>query len=155
MWLYLVQHGEAKPKSEDPERSLTERGHDDVERVAAFVKGAGVEVFQIRHSDRRRTQQTATLLAEHLAPAGGLVTLANLAPKDEVHPLAELLNRETRPLMFVGHRPFLDRLVGLLVTSDPQQTVVRFRKGGIVCLQRKAQDRAWHVEWAITPELIQ
>ena len=32
MTLFLVQHGEAKPESEDPERSLTERGSRDRRR---------------------------------------------------------------------------------------------------------------------------
>ena len=34
MKLYLVQHGEAKSKAEDPQRPLTERGREDVARVA-------------------------------------------------------------------------------------------------------------------------
>ena len=32
MRLYLVQHGEAKPEEEDPERPLTDRGASDVRR---------------------------------------------------------------------------------------------------------------------------
>ncbi len=35
MELYLVQHGEAKSKAEDPQRPLTQRGREDVARVAA------------------------------------------------------------------------------------------------------------------------
>jgi phosphohistidine phosphatase SixA len=30
MKLYLVRHGEARNKAEDPQRSLTERGREDV-----------------------------------------------------------------------------------------------------------------------------
>ena len=33
--LYLVRHGEAKPKDEDPERGLTLLGADAVARMAA------------------------------------------------------------------------------------------------------------------------
>jgi len=35
MKLYLVQHGEANSKAEDPQRPLAERGRGDVARVAA------------------------------------------------------------------------------------------------------------------------
>jgi phosphohistidine phosphatase len=35
MKLYLVQHGQAKSKAEDPQRPLTERGREGVMRVAA------------------------------------------------------------------------------------------------------------------------
>jgi phosphohistidine phosphatase len=154
MRLYLVQHGDAKPKTEDPERSLTEQGKDDVARVAAFVTRADVEVFQIRHSGKRRAEETALILAEHLKPAFGVLAIEGLAPKGDVRRVAELLSRETRPLMFVGHRPFMDRLVGLLVADDRECTVVHFQKGGIVCLERDPRSRAWSVQWVVTPELI-
>jgi len=154
MRLYLVQHGDATPKETDPERPLSEQGRTDVASVAHFVQQAGVEVFQIRHSGKRRAEETAAILAEHLAPSGGVILLSGLAPQDDVQPIAELLRRETRPLMFVGHRPFLDRLAGLLVADDTQRVVASFQKGGIVCLERDASTRAWSIQWAVTPDLI-
>lgn len=154
MELCLVQHGEAMPKSENAERPLTEQGRLDVARVATFARRAGIEVFQIRHSGKLRAEETAVILAEHLKPAGGVVSQAGLAPKDDVRPFAELLNRESRPLMFVGHRPFMERLVGLLVASDISRTVVQFQKGGVVCLQRDPKTWTWSVLWVVTPELI-
>jgi len=154
MKLYLVQHGEAVSEAEDPERPLTAQGREDVARIAAFARLAGVEIEQIRHSGKRRAEETAALLAEQLAPAGGVVSAAGLAPKDDVRPLADRLNRESRPLMLVGHRPFLDRLAGLLVAGDSARTVVQFQKGGIVCLERQPEGASWAVAWAVTPELI-
>ena len=152
MNLYLVQHGEAEPKSEDSERLLTARGRDDVARVAAFARQAGVSVHQIRHSGKRRAEETAAILAEHLAPVSGVSAMAGLAPKDDVAGVAELVNHETEPLMLVGHLPFLDRLAGLLVAGDPDKSVVSFQRGGIVCLQR--DPKAWAVGWVVTPDLI-
>ena len=154
MNLYLVQHGEAHPKTKDPLRSLTERGQNDVARVAAFAQRAGIQVHQLRHSGKLRAEQTAVILAECLLPVDGIVSLPGLAPKDDVRPVAELLNRETRPLMFVGHRPFMDRLAGLLVAGDTTRAIVRFRRGGIVCLERDPQSWSWAVRWAVGPDLI-
>lgn len=154
MKLYLVQHGDAMPKEKDLERPLSEQGRADVASVAQFARQAGVEVYQIRHSGKRRAAETAAILAEHLKPSGGVTSLAGLAPRDDVRLVAELLSRETRPLMFVGHRPFLDRLAGLLVAGDAQRAVITFRKGGIVCLEREASTRTWSIQWAITPDLI-
>lgn len=154
MKLYLVQHGEAVSKAEDPERPLTEHGRHDVGRVAAFACRAGVEIYQVRHSGKRRAEETAAILAQHLKPAGGVVALPGLAPKDDVRPVAELLSRETRPLMFVGHRPFMDRLAGLLVAGDTERTVVRFQQGGIVCLERDPRSWTWVLLWIVTPDLI-
>lgn len=141
-------------KSEDPERPLTVRGRADVTRMAEFAQQAGVDIFQIRHSGKRRAEETAAILGEQLMPKGGVVTLGGLAPRDDVRPIAELLNRETRSLMFVGHRPFLDRLVGLLVVDDTGRTVVLFQRGGIACLERDPKSWTWGVRWLVTPELI-
>jgi phosphohistidine phosphatase len=154
MKLYLVQHGDAEAKTDDPARHLTEQGRDDVARVAAFAKCANVEVYQIRHSPKHRAAETAAILAEHLEPKGGIVALPGLAPKDDVRPVAEWLNRESRPLVLVGHRPFMDRLLGLLVAGDRMSTIVRFQKGGIVCLERDPKEWTWSVQWAVTPALI-
>lgn len=154
MKLYLVQHGDAKPKAEDPERPLTEQGRKDVAQVAAFAQRAGVQVAQIRHSGKRRAEETAAILAEHLAPSDGVVALPGLAPKDDTGRVAELLNRETRPLMLVGHLPFMDRLAGLLVTGSRDRVVMRFQKGSIVCLERDPKTWTWTVCWMVTPDLI-
>ena len=152
MKLYLVQHGEAKSKAEDPQRPLTERGRDEVRRVAAFAAKAGLKVNQIRHSGKRRAKETASILAEHLSPAEGVLAVPGLAPMDDVRPIAQALGKETAPLMLVGHMPFMDRLAGLLVTGDPDRSVVRFRMGGIVCLEGVGDD--WAVKWVVRPELV-
>ena len=41
--LYLVQHGEAVPDAENPERPLTPRGREDIRRLAAFLAEAVAE----------------------------------------------------------------------------------------------------------------
>jgi phosphohistidine phosphatase len=154
MKLYLVQHGDAEAKKDDPARHLTEQGRDDVARVSAFARSANVQVHQIRHSLKDRAAETAAILAERLEPEGGVAALPGLAPRDDVRTVAELLNRETRPLMLVGHLPFMDRLLGLLVAGDQTSTVVRFQKGGIVCLERDPKEWTWSVQWAVTPALV-
>jgi phosphohistidine phosphatase len=154
MRTYLVQHGTARPKREDPERPLTDQGREDVARVAAFARSAGLEIYQIQHSGLRRAEETAAILAEHLEPAGGVVALPGLAPKGNVTRLAELLSRETRSLMLVGHRPFMKRLAGLLVAGDTERSIVRFQRGGITCLEREPRSRMWRVRWAVTPEIL-
>ena len=68
--------------------------------------------------------------------------------------VAAMLNRETDPLMLVGHRPFMDRLAGLLVAGSQDRVVMRFRKGGIVCLDRDPKRWTWTVCWMVTPDLI-
>ncbi len=152
MGLFLVQHGEAKTEAEDPERPLTERGVETVKRAAAWASHASVEVAQIRHSGKRRAEQTAEILAQHLKPAKGVIPVPGLKPNDDVRLVAAALETETEAVMLIGHMPFLSRLVGLLVAGNRDTVVVGFRNSGIVCLRR--QERQWSVDWAIPPELL-
>lgn len=150
--IFLVQHGEAKPEAEDPDRPLSEKGAAEVRRMAAWAAGAGVSPTRIRHSGKRRAEETATILAERLAPAEGTAAVSGLAPRDDVRPLAEALGDETVPLMLVGHLPHLSRLASLLVAGDPAAAVIRFQNAGIVCLGRDTG--AWSVVWAVPPDLV-
>ncbi len=152
MDLYLVQHGEAKSETEDPERPLTERGAETVRQMAIWASQVGVRVAQIRHSGKRRAEQTAALLGERLNPSKGVVAVGGLKPNDDPHPVAEALQTEHEPLMLVGHLPFLSRLTGILVAGDPEGGVVRFQQAGIVCLQR--EEGKWSVRWLVPPELL-
>jgi phosphohistidine phosphatase len=151
MEIYLVQHGQAEPKSVNPARPLTAQGRVDVEGVGAVAARLGVDVHQIRHSGKTRAEQTAAILGEALSPPGGVVPAPGLAPRDDVLPVAEMLARGSRPLMLVGHMPFMARLAGLLVTGDADCPVIQFRQGGIVCLER--QEGRWSVGWVLTPAM--
>jgi hypothetical protein len=101
MDIYLVQHGEARPEVEDPERSLTDRGEETVCKVAAWAARAGLRVDQIRHSGKRRAEQTAAILADLLRPIQGMVAVTGLAPNDDVKPVAETLWTKPRDRLFV------------------------------------------------------
>jgi hypothetical protein len=49
-------------------------------------------------------------------------------------------------------RPTSATTAVLLVTGDPSNSAVRFRMGGIVCLEGTGDD--WAVKWIVTPELV-
>jgi len=153
MRLYLVQHGAAKPESEDPQRSLTEEGRRTVERMAAWAAELGIQVQRIEHSTKLRARQTAEILATRLAPPGGTLERTGLAPNDDVEPVRERLEQETADLIIAGHLPFLSRLVSRLLGLPADQPVVRFQMGGIVCLERSPEGR-WEIVWAVPPEIV-
>ena len=119
MTLFLVQHGEARPGNEDSERSLTEHGAETVSRVADWAARTGIKVDQIRHSGKRRAEQTATIFAQRLDTPKGVIAVKGLNPNDEVTQVAASLHGEQESMMIVGHLPHLSRLVSLLVTGNP------------------------------------
>lgn len=79
--LFLIQHGEAKTKDEDPAKPLTEHGAAVVETMAAWAARAGVQVSEIRHSGKRRAEQTADIFGRHLPPDRGVVAANGSEPQ--------------------------------------------------------------------------
>jgi phosphohistidine phosphatase len=152
MELFLMQHGECRSESEDPERSLTEAGAEQVRRMAAWAHGAGVSVQQIRHSGKKRAAQTAELLAERLEPTAGVIAVSGLNPNDDVRPVAGLLEGEEKALLIVGHLPSLSRLASQLLFGDPERGAIRFCYAGIVCLTR--EEGKWSLSWLMPPNLL-
>ncbi|MHC4100394.1 MAG: phosphohistidine phosphatase SixA [Planctomycetota bacterium] len=150
MELYLVRHGQAAAKDGEASRARTERGAEVVEQVAAFAARAGVKVDEVRHSGKLRARQTAEILAKALAPSRGVDAATGLNPEDDVHGMAESLQREDGSLMLVGHLPFLSRLAGLLVTGDPENPVVLFHTASLARLVR--ENGSWSVDWAVTKD---
>jgi phosphohistidine phosphatase len=155
MDVYLMQHGEAKPESEDPERPLTDAGRATVERVAGRAANAGVRIERCVHSGKRRAEQSAQLLAN----AVGVTAVDQrdgLAPNDAVGPVADWLNSsaaEAGSLALVGHLPFLDRLAAVLVAGDEAAQAVRFQMGGLVKLVPKQERPGFAVAWVLAPDL--
>lgn len=153
MRCYLVRHGEAKSEQEDPAKPLSDRGREEVERVARHAAVSGVEVAEIRHSARLRAQQTAEILAEHLSPRRGIREAEGLAPGDEPERARVELETAEEPLMLVGHLPHLNRLTSALLFGGPERDVIRLEMGAIVCLDKT--DAGFRLLWILTPDLVQ
>lgn len=149
--LYLVRHGLAHSQGEERDRALTGTGQDEIEVIARWAAGAGVEPQQIRHSGKRRAEQTASILQDRLAAEDGVVAADGLGPNDDVRVVAESLGTEQRSLMLVSHLPFLSRLTSTLLLNDPHRDLIDFPTGAMACLERR--DEEWRLVWLVTPEL--
>jgi phosphohistidine phosphatase len=154
MKLYLIQHGEAKSEREDPGRSLTTKGAQEVERIAQAANKMGITPAKIYHSGKKRAAQTAEIIASGLkAPEKNLEAVQDLNPNDDVRPWLEKIPEEKEDIMLVGHLPFLEKLTSLFLCGDENARVVLFRYGGMVCLEQK-EDRGWALRWYLTPEMV-
>src|SRR5438876_9675040 len=104
MQIYLVQHGECKPEELDPERTLTESGSRDVQKIADFLRtSSGLQVTEILHSGKARAQQTADLLAPcTTAGTNAVMHYDGLAPKDAVASIKQELEEANRNVMDDG-----------------------------------------------------
>jgi len=153
MRLYLIQHGKAAAKEQDPDRPLTPEGRAQVEQVARFLRPLALRVDCLWHSGKARAQQTAEIVAGALAIGEGPTARDGLAPNDNVALLRDELAVANDETMIVGHMPFVSRLATLLLTGYESPPVVSFTNAGVVCLSRTGDNR-WQVEWIVTPELL-
>lgn len=154
MKLYLMQHGEAKSKKEDPNRPLTEKGQEEVEFISSFVaRHVAISVNQILHSGKMRAHETAELAAEQFRPPKGITPAEDLDPMADPNLWAERIDEMEDDLMLVGHLPHLGNLAGTLLCNSAESKPVAFQMGGIVCLERD-EYRVWSLAWMLTPGIL-
>ncbi len=150
MALYLVQHGKNLPKEKDPDKGLSAEGTVEVERMATLAKGYELSVSSIRHSGKKRAQQTAEIFARTLGVEGGVEAVEGLGPLDDVTRLSVDSDRNE---MLVGHLPFMERLTAHLVAGDAAKApVLKFQNGGIVCL-KSGEETGWYISWVLLPHI--
>lgn len=152
MLVYLVQHGKAKSKEEDPDRPLTDEGRREIEAVMLLLMRYGaVSASRVVHSGKRRAEETAQLIATKLDAE--IESAEGLDPDADPAEWGARLGEADRDLIVVGHLPHLERLAALLLCGDPERGTVRFANGGVVCLG--LEGGRWSLQWAIPPALVQ
>jgi len=151
MFIYLVQHAEAKSKHEDIERGLSDQGLQDIQRMATFLQGR-VDAGHILHSGKKRARQTAEVLAD-------ILNIAHMEATPDLGPMADPgvwsahLASMTENIMLVGHLPHMSRLAALLLSKDARREVVQFQTGCVVCLKKR--EGGWTLYWMVVPEHLQ
>ena len=153
MRLYLVRHGEALSKEVDPERSLSNEGRQEAEKVAAFLERQAIEVEAVWESGKKRATQTAEIMAARVNSKGGVVCRSGMAPMDPVTPIIEELSSLEGDYMLVGHLPFMSILASRLILGREDPDVVRFAAAAVLCLE-KSPNGDWTVAWMVTPDVL-
>ncbi len=152
MALYLVQHGHARPKEANPERSLTEQGCREVKLIADLACDQRITVSRIVHSGKKRARQTAQIFADELFPEYGIARRDGLGATNDVASFARTLD-SAQNLMLVGHLPFMEKLVSHLIVGTQEVVIVKFQMGGIVCLEQLPESGAWYIKWTLMPAI--
>ena len=150
MSVFLVQHGLSLPKTEDPERRLSDRGRGETLKIAEVAAGYGVKISKFFHSGKKRAEQTAQIMAEILNPGLSLGQMAGSSAMDDVKGLGNLLDPGSNH-MLVGHLPYMEKLVSYLTTGREEPKVLKFQNSGIVCLDR--DESGWFIRWTLNPNI--
>ena len=160
MRLYLLRHAEAVSGTPDASRDLTAHGQ---RQVAGLAKAPGLvaleEVLAIEHSPLVRAVRTAQLLRMATGSPLPLKVLGGLEPEHDPRKTALLLGKSRRSRLLVGHNPHLAELAALLLGIAVGGSAIRFRKSGLMALERTAKPTrlrpygTWSLLWMIPPDL--
>lgn len=154
MKLYLIQHGLAKSKEEDPERSLNDRGWAETKKIATLIATTNnVKPEKIIHSGKTRAKQTAEMIAKHLDLSDRVEQVNDMAPMDDPGVWLRKIEGSKEDIMLVGHLPHLAKLAGKILVKNENINIVRFRNSGVVCLERD-ENGTWSVEWLMVPQML-
>ena len=147
--VYLVQHGLAVDKTEDPERPLSKAGIQQTSMMADTLLRAEVPVSSIFHSGKLRALQTAEIIANTLG-VPDISCADGMSPNDDVTLLAQ--NLKVNNALYVGHLPQLDKLVTHLVTGNVNDELIKFKNSGVLCLSK--QKKHFLINWYLTTDTL-
>jgi phosphohistidine phosphatase len=154
MEIYLMQHGEAYAEDQDPERSLTPRGEDQIHFSGQGLKKLGVDVDLIVSSPKKRARQTAEIVAGELGYSKEGIevtkTLEPLGSSDEVIAfLRRFADRER--VLLAGHLPSLTKIAANLM-SEGGNVSIHFEMGGVCRIDVEAlPTHAGNLRWVLPP----
>jgi len=154
MEIYLMQHGEAYAEDQDPERSLTPSGEQQIHSSGKALKKLGVDVDLMVSSPKKRARQTAEIVAGEVGYSKEGIeiteTLEPLAPSED---LIAYLRRfgDRRKVLLAGHLPSLGRIASGLV-SEGGDVSVHFEMGGLCRIDVEAlPTHKGGLRWILSP----
>jgi phosphohistidine phosphatase len=151
MKLYLARHGEAIPEEIDPDCPLSVRGSEAIKKLANFLGEKNIQAVRVAHSGKTRAKQTAQILGKSMAPGVAIEAIKGLKPMDPVRPIVKMASEFEKDTLLVGHLPFMENLLSLLVSGDERNHIAQFTTGTIACLDRDEQG-SFSMEWVINPQ---
>lgn len=148
MEIILWRHAEADDNYvDDLNRALTQKGREQAEITAEWLANRLPDNYLLLSSQAKRAKQTAAYLSEPLVDA--IFNPGNSAVKVK-NQLNQLIKEYNRPLVLVGHQPFLGQVASLYKRGDSMSQPVK--KSGIYWL--KERSGVWYYKAILSPKLI-
>lgn len=152
--LYFLRHGKALSRAaweeDDDLRPLTPEGVAEVQRIGAYLAGAGLRPGVIVSSPLVRAWRTAELVAEALGLGERLVADERLGHGFDRSALAGVVAEHGAEdaLLLVGHEPSFSAVVGELIGGGR----VVCKKGGLARVDVDGPDLAGgRLVWLLSP----
>ncbi|MGD1825772.1 Phosphohistidine phosphatase SixA [Chromobacterium violaceum] len=131
MDLILWRHAEAEDGADDLARALTRRGQQQASRMASWLRDRLPDDYLLLASEARRSQQTAAYLAKSYE------VMPELNPGSSVDEVLQAVGWPVsgRPVVLVGHQPYIGWLAARLLSE--QQQLWSVKKGSVWWLNRR------------------
>ena len=157
MEIYLMQHGPALPRDQDPEEALGPEGKERIHASGQALKKMGVAFDAILSSPKKRSKQTAAIVAENVGfPAEKIIETkkvkAMAPPEETVQTLSELSG--AKRVLIAGHLPSVAEVASFLLTEG-SKAAVQFEMGG--CCRIDVEELPTHsgrLRWYLTPDQL-
>ncbi len=158
MEIYLMQHGPNFSKEQDPEQGLSPEGEARIHASAEALKKMGVAFDAILSSPKKRSNQTAAIVAEKVGFALEKIVetekvKAMTPAEDTVKALNEISGAGR--ILIAGHLPSVAEVASFLLTEGSKATV-QFEMGG--CCRIDVEGLPTHsgsLRWYLTPAQLQ
>ncbi len=157
MEIYLMQHGPAMPKDQDPEEGLSPEGKARIRAGGQALKKIGVTFDAILSSPKKRSKQTATIVAEEVGFSVEKIVetkkVKAMTPPDEtVRALSEISGSER--VLIAGHLPSVAEVASLLLTEGTR-TAMQFEMGGCIRIDaEKLASGEGRLRWFLLPDQL-
>ncbi len=157
MEIYLMQHGPALPKEQDPDEGLSPAGEARIHASGKALKRMGVSFDVILSSPKKRSRQTATIVAEEVGfPPEKIMETEKVKamspPEETIKALTEYAGNKR--ILIAGHLPSVAEVASFLLTEGSKATI-EFERGG--CCRIDVEDlptHSGHLKWYLTPEQL-
>ena len=157
MQIYLMQHGPALPKEQDPDEGLSPAGEARIHASGKALKKMGVSFDVILSSPKKRSRQTAAIVAKEVGfPPEKIMETekvkAMTPPEETIKALTEYPGNKR--ILIAGHLPSVAEVASFLLTKGSKATI-EFEMGG--CCKIDVEDlptHSGHLRWYLTPEQL-
>lgn len=158
MEIYLMQHGSALPKEQDPEGGLSTDGKARIHASGKALKKMGITFDVILSSPKKRSKQTASIVGEEVGfPPDKIIETEKVKamthPEETIKTLAEYADNQR--ILIAGHLPSVAEIASFLLTKGSKVTI-KFERGG--CCRIDVEDlptHSGHLKWYLTPKQLE
>jgi len=134
MEIYLVRHGAAHTKEDDPERHLNKDGLEQCHLSGRALRRLDTMFDLVISSPKVRARQTAEIIADEVGyPKDEIKVTETLEPMASPKDTTSYLNNftEKKNIMLAGHLPLLGNLASELLSESTQISL--YFEAGAVC----------------------